>query len=63
MAQKNNYIDTSAQMPDTVYKKDQPFLRPVWELVEGAAVAVVKSKPKDRLATKIPLKGVSTRQC
>ena len=43
--------------PDTEKEKKRPFFKRVWELVVGAGVAVVKNKPKDRLATKIPLQG------
>lgn len=43
--------------PDTEKEKKRGFFRKVWELIVGAAVSVVKNKPKDRLATKIPLKG------
>jgi len=43
--------------PDTEAEKKRGFLKRLWELVVGATVSVVKNKPKDRLATKIPLKG------
>ena len=43
--------------PDTEKEKKRGFFRKVWELIVGATVSVVKNKPKDRLATKIPLKG------
>lgn len=44
-------------IPDTEKEKKRPFFKKVWELIVGAGVAVVKNKPKDRLATKIPLRG------
>ncbi len=43
--------------PDTEKEKKRPFFKRVWELIVGAGVAVVKNHPKDRLATRIPLKG------
>jgi hypothetical protein len=43
--------------PDTKDEKKRGLLRRLWELIVGAAVEVVKNHPKDRLATKIPLKG------
>lgn len=43
--------------PDTEKEKKRGFFRKVWELIVGATVSVVKNHPKDRLATKIPLKG------
>lgn len=43
--------------PDTPKEKKRPFLKRVWELVVGTAAEVVTNQPKDRLATKIPLKG------
>ncbi|RZJ66307.1 MAG: DUF748 domain-containing protein [Flavobacterium sp.] len=43
--------------PDTPEEKKRPFFRRLWELIVGAGVSVVKNHPKDRLATKVPLKG------
>ena len=43
--------------PDTEKEKKRPFFKRLWELVVGTGVAIVENKPKDRLATKIPLKG------
>jgi hypothetical protein len=43
--------------PDTVKEKKRSFFKRIWELIVGTGVAVVKNHPKDRLATKIPLKG------
>ncbi|MEP6806212.1 MAG: DUF748 domain-containing protein, partial [Flavobacterium sp.] len=43
--------------PDTPKEKKRPFLKRVWELVVGTAAEVVTNQPKDRLATKVPLKG------
>ncbi|MBS7229417.1 DUF748 domain-containing protein [Flavobacterium psychroterrae] len=43
--------------PDTPKEKKRPFLKRIWELVVGTAAEVVTNQPKDRLATKIPLKG------
>jgi hypothetical protein len=43
--------------PDTEKEKKRPFFKKVWELIVGAGVSIVKNHPKDRLATKIPLKG------
>lgn len=43
--------------PDTEKEKRRPFFKRVWEVIVGAGVSVVKNHPKDRLATKIPLKG------
>lgn len=43
--------------PDTEKEKKRPFFKRVWEVIVGAGVSVVKNHPKDRLATKIPLKG------
>ena len=43
--------------PDTEREKKRGFFRKVWELIVGGTVAVVKNKPKDRLATRIPIKG------
>lgn len=43
--------------PDTEREKKRGFFKKVWELIVGGTVAVVKNKPKDRLATKVPLKG------
>lgn len=43
--------------PDTPKEKKRPFLKRVWEIVVGTAAEVVTNQPKDRLATKIPLKG------
>ncbi len=43
--------------PDTEREKKRGFFKKVWELIVGGTVAVVKNKPKDRLATRIPLKG------
>ena len=42
---------------DTEREKKRGFFKKVWELIVGGTVAVVKNKPKDRLATRIPLKG------
>jgi len=43
--------------PDTEKEKKRPFFKRIWELIVGAGVSIVKNQPKDRLATKIPLKG------
>ncbi|WP_394776465.1 DUF748 domain-containing protein [Flavobacterium sp.] len=43
--------------PDTPKEKKRPFLKRVWEIVVGTAAEIVTNQPKDRLATKIPLKG------
>lgn len=43
--------------PDTPKEKKRSFFKKLWELVVGAGVSVVKNHPKDRLATRIPLKG------
>ncbi|QYJ68480.1 DUF748 domain-containing protein [Flavobacterium litorale] len=43
--------------PDTEREKERGFFKKVWELIVGGTVAVVKNKSKDRLATKVPLKG------
>lgn len=43
--------------PETEKEKKRPFFKRIWELIVGTGVTVVKNHPKDRLATKIPLKG------
>ena len=43
--------------PDTPEERKRGFFRRVWEVIVGTVVAVVENKPKDRLATKIPIKG------
>ena len=43
--------------PDTKKEKKRPFFKRLWELIVGGSASVVKNHPKDRLATKIPLKG------
>ncbi|HEX9980663.1 MAG TPA: DUF748 domain-containing protein [Flavobacterium sp.] len=43
--------------PDTEKEKKRPFFKKVWELIVGAGVSIVKNHPKDRLATKVPIKG------
>ncbi|HSD09129.1 DUF748 domain-containing protein [Flavobacterium sp.] len=43
--------------PDTEKEKKRPFFKRIWELIVGTGVSVIKNHPKDRLATKIPLKG------
>jgi hypothetical protein len=43
--------------PDMPKEKKRSFFKRLWELVVGAGVSVVKNHPKDRLATRIPLKG------
>jgi hypothetical protein len=43
--------------PDTPKEKKRPFLKRIWEIVVGTGAEIVTNQPKDRLATKIPLKG------
>jgi len=43
--------------PDSEKEKKRGFFRKVWEVIVGTVVTVVKNQPKDRLATRIPLKG------
>jgi hypothetical protein len=43
--------------PDTEQEKKRPFLKKVWEFFVGTTVSLVKNHAKDRLATRIPLKG------
>lgn len=43
--------------PNTGKETKRPFFKRVWELIVGTTVSIVKNQPKDRLATKIPLKG------
>lgn len=43
--------------PDTKREKKKGFFKKVWEVIVGTTVEVVKNKPKDRLATRVPLQG------
>ncbi|TDW46655.1 uncharacterized protein DUF748 [Flavobacterium sp. 270] len=43
--------------PDTPKEKKRPFFKRLWEIVVGTGAEIVTNQPKDRLATKIPLKG------
>lgn len=43
--------------PDTEKEKKRPFFKRLWELIVGTAAGIVENHPKERLATKIPLKG------
>jgi hypothetical protein len=43
--------------PDAEKEKKRSFFKRVWELIVGTGVTLVKNHPKDRLATKIPIKG------
>lgn len=43
--------------PDTPKEKKRPFFKRIWEVIVGTGAEIVTNQPKDRLATKVPLKG------
>lgn len=47
-------IDWKGEYPET---KKKSFFKKIWEGIVGTGVAIVENKPKERLATKVPLKG------